>query len=196
MKKTVTKVITNQKGESYDIIVDEEHAYLFDKHSYHMHLMKHTNYVRRNVTDPVSGLRSQVYLHNDIMQPPEGMVVDHIDGNGQNNSTENMEHVTNMENAARGKAKTSVTGLRGVSPKRDRSRPHLPAAFEVRATIDGKQTYLGIRPTRIEAARLHDETVEKIDGNGSRSNRAHPRNKELYDRLTEEERQGVADVSF
>jgi hypothetical protein len=196
MKKTVTKVITNQKGESYDIIVDEEHAYLFDKHSYHMMLDKHTNYVARSVYDPVSGLRSQVFLHNDIMPPPEGMVVDHIDGNGQNNSTENMQHVTHMENVARGKRGISVTGLRGVTPHRNRSRPHLPTVFMAQAFIDGKQTYLGYRPTRIEAARLHDAAVEKIDGNASRSNRAHPRNKELYDRLTEEERQGVADVSF
>jgi hypothetical protein len=127
------------------------------------------------------------------MQTPKGMFVDHIDGNGQNNSEENMEHVTQMENVARGKQGISVTGLRGVSPLRN---PHYPTVFQVRANIDGKSTYLGIRPTRIEASRLHDETVEKIDGNGSRSNRAHPRNKELYDRLTEEERQGVADVSF
>jgi hypothetical protein len=199
MKNTVTKVITNQKGESYDIIVDEEHAYLFDKYSYHMNLCKHTNYVRRNVTDPVSGLRRKVHLHHDIMPPPKGMVVDHIDGNGQNNSTENMEHVTQMENVARGKMGISVTGLRGVTPDRNRRRPHLPpppTVFMARATIDGKRTYLGIRPTRIEAARLHDAAVEAEDGNGARSNRAHPRNKELYDRLTEEERQGVADVSF
>jgi hypothetical protein len=133
MKKTVTKVITNRKGESYDIIVDEEHAYLFDKHSYHMKLEKHTNYVQRSVRHPVSGLKSTVYLHN---------------------------------------------------------------VFQATAFIDGKRTNLGTRPTRIEAARLHDAAVEAEDGNGARSNRAHPRNKELYDRLTEEERQGVADVSF
>jgi hypothetical protein len=193
MKKTVTKVITNKKGESYDIIVDEEHAYLFDKHTYHMVQGKYTNYVRRSFTDPMTGLKSPVFLHNDIMPPPEGMVVDHIDGNGQNNSEENMELVTHMENTARGKAGISVTGLRGVTPHRN---PHYPTVFRVRANIDGKSTSLGYRPTRIEAARLHDETVEKIDGNGSRSNRAHPRNKELYDRLTEEERQGVADRNF
>jgi hypothetical protein len=193
MKKTVTKVITNRKGESYDIIVDEEHAYLFDKHSYHMKLEKHTNYVARNVRHPVSGLRTKVYLHNDIMPPPKGMFVDHIDGNGQNNSEENMEHVTNMENVARGKRGISVTGLRGVSPDRN---PHSPTVFQATAFIDGKRTNLGTRPTRIEAARLHDAAVEAEDGNGARSNRAHPRNKELYDRLTEEERQGVADVSF
>jgi hypothetical protein len=196
MKKTVTKVITNSKGESYDIIVDEEHAYLFDKHSYHMQLGKHTNYVARNVRHPVSGRQTKVYLHNDIMQTPKGMVVDHLDSNGQNNSTENMEIVTNMENTARGKRGISVTGLRGVTPYRDRRRPHSPTVFMAQAFIDGKSTTLGVRPTRIEAARLHDAAVEAEDGNGSRSNRAHPRNKELYDRLTEEERQGVADISF
>jgi len=180
------KIITNRKGEKFEILYDEQDAHLFEEYAYYIVKGKYTNYVMRNKSMKL-GKRRIIRLHNDIMKNPKGMVVDHLNKNGLDNRRENLEIVSNMENVARGDLGISRTGLRGVSfDKTSKKNP-----FQVTAWVEGKQKHLGRRPTRISAARLHDEVVEKIDGNSSRSNKV--RNKELFDKLTEEEKLGVED---
>jgi len=178
------KIITNRKGEKFEVLIDEQDAHLFEKYTYHISKDKHTAYVRRTTSRKL-GKQKTVRLHNDIMKTPKGMVVDHLNKNGLDNRRENLQTVTQMENVAKGDLGISRTGLRGVCfDKRNKN-------FLVQATVEGKRKHLGLRPTRISAARLHDEIVEKIDGNPSRTNKV--RNKELYDKLLEEEKSGIPD---
>ena len=179
-----TKIITNKKGEKFEVLIDEQDAHLFEEYTYYVEKRKYTDYVAR-MTSSKLGKRRLVYLHNDIMKTPKGMVVDHLNKNGLDNRNENLEVVTHMENTARGDLGISATGLRGVSFfKRDKN-------FKVTAWVEGKQKTLGYRPTRISAARLHDEIVEGEDGNTSRTNKV--RHKELYEKLAEEEKLGIPD---
>jgi len=180
------KIITNRKGEKFEILYDEQDAHLFEEYAYYIVKGKYTNYVMRNKSMKL-GKRRIIRLHNDIMKNPKGMVVDHLNKNGLDNRRENLEIVSNMENVARGDLGISRTGLRGVCfSKASKKNP-----FKVRATVGGKQKHLGYRPTRISAARFHDEIVEKIDGNISRSNKF--RHKELYSKLEDEEKRGIKD---
>jgi len=180
------KIVTNRKGEEFEILYDEQDAHLFKKYTYHISNYKHTNYVVRNTSSKL-GKQRIVRLHTDIMETPKGMVVDHLNKNGLDNCRKNLEIVTNMENVARGDLGISRTGLRGgCFSKASKKNP-----FKVRATGGGKQKHLGYRPTRISAARFHDEIVEKIDGNISRSNKF--RHKELYSKLEDEEKRGIKD---
>jgi len=180
------KNIVNKKGQTFDVLCDEQDAHLFEKYTYHINKKKYTNYVRRK-TSMKLGKERTVFLHRDIMNPPEGKVIDHINENGLDNRRENLQIITNMENVVKGKSGISETNFRGVNFfKLSKKNP-----FRVTAWVEGKQKHLGLRPTRISAARLHDEVVEKIDGNSSRSNRV--RNKELYDKLAEEENLGIKD---
>lgn len=58
----------------------------------------------------------KIGLHRFIMNPPDGMVVDHIDGNTLNNLRTNLRictHSQNLKNAA--VRSTNRTGFKGVS---------------------------------------------------------------------------------
>jgi len=180
------KIITNKKGEKFEVLIDEQDAHLFEEYAYHILKGEYTNYVARKTSRKL-GKRRIIRLHNDIMKTPKGMVVDHLNKNGLDNRRENLQIVTHMENTARGDSAISKSGFKGVCfDKTIKKNP-----FKVSAWIEGKQKHLGLRPTRISAARFHDEVVEKIDGNSSRTNKA--RNKELFDKLTEEENLGIPD---
>lgn len=43
-------------------------------------------------------INKKEYLHRMIMKPPKGFIVDHIDGNGLNNTRENLRVVSHSEN--------------------------------------------------------------------------------------------------
>jgi len=60
--------------------------------------------------------RSQaVRMHNQIMRPPKGMVVDHINGDGLNNQKKNLRICTPLENYFnRPKRKDSKLKYRGI----------------------------------------------------------------------------------
>jgi len=180
------KNIVNKKGEKFEVLIDEQDAHLFEKYTYYIVKGKYTNYVMRKTSIKL-GKQRTVRLHNDIMKTPKGMVIDHLNKNGLDNRRENLEIVTNMENTMRGDSAISKSGFRGICfSKASKKNP-----FQATAWVEGKSKHLGYRPTRISAARFHDEVVEKIDGNSSRTNKV--RNKEFYDKLTEEENLGIPD---
>jgi hypothetical protein len=51
-----------------------------------------TKYARTTIN------RKTVYLHRMIMNPPEHLVIDHIDGDGLNNTRENLRVTTHSDN--------------------------------------------------------------------------------------------------
>lgn len=80
----------------------------------------------------------QVFLHRLILNPKEGLFVDHIDGNPLNNKLENLRECTHQQNIMNQKLrKDNTSGHKGVGwcnrKKRWRSRIH----------VDGKDVHLG-----------------------------------------------------
>lgn len=67
---------------------------------------------------PVAHIKGKrVFLHNFLMSPPKGFVVDHIDGNPKNNTYNNLRLVTpedNMLNKKTYKNSKIFRGLRTV----------------------------------------------------------------------------------
>lgn len=66
------------------------------------------------------GERHIVYMHRQIMQPPDGMEVDHIDGNTFNNLRSNLRvctHAENIHNAKR--PSNNKSGVKGVYFNKD-----------------------------------------------------------------------------
>ncbi len=57
-----------------------------------------------------------IRMHRIIMKTPDGLEVDHIDGNGLNNQKSNLRNVTNAKNQYnRGCRKDNKLGIKGVS---------------------------------------------------------------------------------
>jgi len=98
-----------------------------------------------------------VLLHRFITNAPSDMEVDHIDGNGLNNTRANIRICTHAQNMANRKlSKNSRTGFNGVSVFGKRYR----AFIEVR----GEKIYLGSFGNKIFAAKAYNRAAYKYFG--------------------------------
>lgn len=98
-------------------------------------------------------------MHRELMGHPEGLEVDHINGNGMDNRRSNLRiccHAQNMVN--RPMSKNNKVGYKGVRWDSDRHK--------YRAVIrhDGKYYWLGSFRTAIEAARAYNDAALTMHG--------------------------------
>ncbi len=87
-----------------------------------------------------------VYMQRDIVHPPDGMRVDHIDHDGLNNQKLNFRFVTPWENSLNTRPRKHSSQFKGVSYRKRNGR------WRSRITVDGKLLCLGSYPTEEEAA--------------------------------------------
>jgi hypothetical protein len=98
----------------------------------------------------------KVYLHMAVMDPPEGMCVDHINGNPLDNRRANLRVCTETENTRNRATRSSNTGFIGVhfAYRFGRKKSHLAYI-----TADKKRHHLGCFLTAEEAAAVHDRAA-------------------------------------
>jgi len=97
--------------------------------------------------------RGQVFMHRMIMRPPEGMVVDHINGNGLDNRRCNLRICTPPENSRnRRKHVDGKSRFIGVSP-----------CGEKWQVFVGRR-YVGVFDDEVEAAKIRDREAIKQYG--------------------------------
>lgn len=113
-------------------------------------------YAQRSVV--VGGKRATQYLHRFVMDAPAGLQVDHIDGDGLNNSRANLRVCTNSENQCNGRASGGSSKYRGVS------WDNVCAKWRAQIMLDGKMQYLGRFLKEEDAARAYD--VAALDNFG------------------------------
>lgn len=70
---------------------------------------------RATNTEKQAGFGERVRMHRLIIDCPEGMEIDHIDGNGLNNQKSNLRVCTRLENIHNiGKNRKNTSGYKGV----------------------------------------------------------------------------------
>jgi hypothetical protein len=111
------------------------------------------------------GLDENVYMHREIMQAPEGLEVDHENGDTLDNRRGNLRiatHAQNMRNMKR--HKDNASGFKGVSWH--------AAMRQWRSVIwvDNKQRHLGMFNDRVAAAKAYDSAALKFFGQFARLN--------------------------
>jgi hypothetical protein len=110
-----------------------------------------------------------VYMHRMVMGAQSGETVDHIDGNGLNNSRENLRFVVPSQNNLNQRAREDNTsGHKGISWCPDREK------YQVYINVDRKRKSLGRYRTLEEAIYVRDQAAKKHYGEFARDNSSLP----------------------
>jgi len=116
-----------------------------------------------------SHLGKTVYMHRLVMNAESGQTVDHIDGNGLNNSHNNLRFVTPSQNLLNtSKRSDNTSGHKGISWCPDREK------YQVYVNIDRKRKSLGRYRTLEEAIYVRDRAVKEHYGEFARENTSLP----------------------
>jgi hypothetical protein len=130
-------------------------------------------YAARSVQTRENGKRKRrtILMHREIMNPPEGMVVDHINHFGLNNRRCNLRNCTQAQNTHNCRPRTDgKSRFIGVFPNRGK--------WQAAITCRGDTHYLGLFDDQVEAAKARDRKAIELFGEFARLNfpalRPHP----------------------
>lgn len=103
--------------------------------------------------------RTTFYMHRELMQCPDHLQVDHVNGNGLDNRRKNLRICTRSQNGShRTHVPYGVSGYLGIAWRRDRSK------WQATITVDHRTVYLGIFVDLCEAVRIRDEASSRMCG--------------------------------
>ena len=126
-------------------------------------------YAARNA--PTSGGRygGKIRMHREILNAPDGLDVDHKDGDGLNNQRSNLRLATNTQNQQNRSRnlRKSATPYKGVSYK-----PHGMKRYTARIYHNRKEITVGLFLTAEEAARAYDAKATELFGEFAKLNLA------------------------
>lgn len=110
--------------------------------------------------------KSIVYMHREIAGVTDPMIeVDHWDGDGLNNTDDNLRVCTKSQNMCnRGKTTKNTSGFKGVSWNKLRKK------FSAQIRVSGKKIHLGLFVNPSDAASAYDIAAEKYHGKFSKIN--------------------------
>lgn len=94
-------------------------------------------------------------MHREILGAPDGMSVDHIDGNGLNNTRANLRLATQSQNLCNRAAKS---GYKGVDFQKRNGK------WRARIKLNRKEIHIGEFTDAESAARAYDEAAKKYHG--------------------------------
>ncbi len=123
------------------------------------HLLKYTWRLRKRGYVYRKYQGKEIWLHNEIMQPPEGYVVDHINGNTLDNTRENLRVCTQLDNMKNLKLNIrNTSGVTGVNWRKDIQK------WRAFIQVEGKFISLGTYTNKEDAIKARKEAEVKYFG--------------------------------
>lgn len=106
-----------------------------------------------------NGKPSYEYMHRALLNAQKGEYVDHVDGNGLNNTRENIRICTHAQNGSNrsGPQVNNTSGYLGVTKRK-------PDRWSAQVTHKNKVHYLGWFDCPIKAARARDKKARELHG--------------------------------
>lgn len=106
-----------------------------------------------------------LYMHRIIMNAPDGIEVDHINGDKLDNRRENLRFANRSQNSRNTpKRKNGTSGFKGVTFVKRLSK------WKAQIEIDNRGKYLGVFLDKEDAARAYDEVAKMYFGEFAKLN--------------------------
>ena len=117
-------------------------------------------YARGCVADSKTAKGKTTYMHQKILEVPQGLVVDHINHDGMDNRRANLRAATRAQNIRNRKkfAKSSGSKYKGIYFRKNTRK------WEVLITFERKKIFLGCFRSEIDAAKAYDRAAMKYHG--------------------------------
>lgn len=161
MKKLI---IHSKKHGDYTVLYDDEDHDKVSKYTWTLSL-KHKSTIYAYTTYMDKGFKKQLKLHHLIIGRKNGMVTDHIDGNGLNNQKSNLRFATIRQNLCnKSIQRNNTTGYKGVHWHKAAKK------YMVHFKENGKLIYGGLYIDIIEAAKKYNELALKHYGDFAKLN--------------------------
>ena len=113
---------------------------------------KNVLYAERSIRRP-DGKYTRLLMHRQLIEPPAGYVIDHINGNGLDNRRANLRPATAAQNAWNAKKRNPRSGYKGVWLAGDKN------LWRAAIVCDGQRRHLGYFKDKREAAKAYDEAA-------------------------------------
>jgi hypothetical protein len=116
-------------------------------------------YATRHLVISSKKINTHIQMHRVIMNVPDGMEIDHKDGDGLNNQEDNLRICTGSQNSAnKGISKVNKSGYKGVYwSTRERK-------WQAEIKVNQKTIYIGRYKDIKDGARAYNEAAKKYFG--------------------------------
>lgn len=161
MKGMKTLKTSGRKHGGIDFFIDDEDFERVSQYKWNYNpkfgYITRTEYVDKNHAPKV------IYLHRFIMETPQGMDTDHINGNKLDNRRDNLRVCTRSQNLAnRGKLITNSTGYKGVTIGNGK--------YVSQIGFNGNTHRLGSFDNPVHAALAYDDAAIRLFGDFAQTN--------------------------
>jgi hypothetical protein len=151
----MSKQIQLTKG--YVVTVDDEDYGWLIRHSWHVHdSNSQTRYAVARIKGKMMRMHRVILFHHGLLE--DGLLVDHMDGNGLNNQKNNLRACTHAENQWN-RIGPFRNGYLGVFRSGRKKNP-----WGAQIMVNYKQIFLGNFPTKEKAAIAYDNGARKYHG--------------------------------
>jgi len=137
-------------------LVDDADYEWLSQYKWYAHEDCKTFYVRR-MSKTVNGKRKMLQMHIELIGRKEGLVTDHINGNGLDNRRENLRHVTQSQNCLN--RHTKISKYPGVTWSKFNKK------WYARITVDNNRLHLGYFVNEADAYRAYCDANKRFTGN-------------------------------
>jgi hypothetical protein len=120
-------------------------------------------YAARHSPRDANGKQQFIMMHRVILGVPQGVLVDHEDGNGLNNRRSNLRPANTQQNKANSKLpRNNTSGFKGVSLHRPSGK------WFSRIKVDDKLIHLGVFDDPAEAGAAYEAAAKQQFGEFAR----------------------------